>query len=140
MEEGMLLHSGDLLVGAEGRSFDSLDSGKERLTIHGYELEALFPSYMQTKAFSRSGKAENWFLAQAHGATEANPWDTAHQVASKLGYAYLVEPDLLHEAPSDPELELLSTSPSGGLNPHWPPYNPVSPGWHLGSGFTGFEA
>lgn len=135
----MLRHSGNLLIGIDGRSYESLERGPERLAIRGYELEPLFTSYMHTEAFSRTRAGENWFLARSEVTTESNPWDTAHQVAEKADYAFLVEPDLLYEAPSEPEAGLYSVPPSGGLNRHWPPYNPVSPGWHLGHAFTGFE-
>lgn len=136
----MLVHSGNLLIEVHGRSYDSLTDGPERLAIRGYGLEPLFTSHMETTAFSRHRAGENWFVAWPDVTTETNPWDTAHKVAARADYAFFAEPDLLHEAPSEePETALLAVAPKGGLNKHWPPYHPVSPGWHLGHGFSGFE-
>lgn len=60
-----------------------------------------------------------------------SPWDDAHDFAKANGYAYFVEPDVLHETLATGEV-------TQQMDAYWPPKNAVSAGWHLEKGFTGF--
>src|SRR5262249_10191557 len=78
---------------------------------------------------------DNWFLATTDSFShDVHPWDLAHRAAQASGYSFYAEPDVLQEA-----RVASSVPPTGGLNPHWPPPRPVSPGWHLLAGYTGFD-
>src|ERR1700680_524417 len=129
----MLIHSGMLLIRVAGRPYNSLMSGPGVLQLSGYQLEPLFKEYLMTSAFSPQEPADHWFLATPSAFNPDNPWDLAHAVARAAGYSFFAEPDLLQE-----NRALIGIEPTKGLNPHWPPYGPVSPGWHLLDGKTGF--
>jgi len=103
------------------------------LQLSGYQLEPLFKAHQLTPAFSAEAPADHWFLATPSSFSLDNPWDLAHAAARAAGYSFYAEPDLLQE-----NRALIGVEPTKGLNPRWPPYGPVSPGWHLSDDRTGF--
>lgn len=131
----MLIHSGMLLVKVAGRPYNSLVSAPGALQLSGYQLEPLFKAHQLTPAFSAEAPADHWFLATPSSFSLDNPWDLAHAAARAAGYSFYAEPDLLQE-----NRARFSVAPTARLNKHWPPPGPVSPGWHLLDGFTGFQS
>ena len=102
--------------------------------LRGYSIEPLSAASQEKVRLDSRGHASIWLLAKPkeHG-DDQTPWDHAHSAARELRYAHYIEPDILHERPAP-----MSGQFDGGLNPHWPPYSAVSPGWHLEPGFTDF--
>jgi hypothetical protein len=134
----VLQHSGKLLIRVSGRSYKSLVSGTEFLDPRHYDIKPLFASYQRSTAFSPEEPGDNWLLV-IPGAFDPslNPWDLAHQVARQKQYSFFVEPDLLQASFQESDAKA-RVPPTNGLDQHWPPTRPVSPGWHLEAGFTDF--
>ena len=132
-------HSGKLLIKVSAQPYNNLRLGEGVLNIPNYNLEPLFKGYQSTARFRADQRADNWFLGNPLSFVEGNPWDIAHRVASRAKYALYVEPDLLQDL-RQKALSSLPVQPTEGLNPHWPPAAPVSPGWHLLPGYTDFRS
>jgi hypothetical protein len=129
-----ILYSGNLLVKVRQRPFAGLLAGAQPLAIQGYRLAPLFNAHHATAMFSAVQPADHWLTATASAGSNLHPWDEAHRVARSAQYSIYVEPDLLQEAQAAPE-----ATAQQGFDKDWPPASPVSPGWHLADGFTGFE-
>ena len=130
----MLNYSGKLLLRSRAAPYREITSGPDRLVLPGFSLEPLFTAFQATRMFDPDEDAPHWFVALPEEVGPAeNPWDAAHRVAGQRDYTIYAEPDLLHERRVPEQL-------SGGLNGHWPPWDAVSPGWHLDSDHAGFEA
>ncbi|MBZ9765507.1 S8/S53 family peptidase [Mesorhizobium sp. CA6] len=132
--------NGQLLVKVRNQPFAVLFSATQPFAIPGYSLEPLSTAVQTRPQFTAAAAADHWLLAKpATLVDDLAPWDTAHAAASAHNYAHYVEPDILHER---------STIAPGkfdhGLNGDWPPFvdatEGISPGWHLGANFTGFES
>ncbi|HEY1561960.1 MAG TPA: S8/S53 family peptidase [Caulobacteraceae bacterium] len=136
----MALKGGEqLLVRMADSSAPRMLATRFSAVLSGYELQPLMPFappkfLTQTRPIQTPGK--RWMFARPKaGPSGATPWDEAHRAAAAFGYAHYVEPDILHERGT---LAAAPTESEGGQDPNWPPPHPVSPGWHLESGFTGF--
>jgi Subtilase family len=127
-------HSGRLLVKTRPQPFHTLLAGAQPFAIQGYRLEPLFRGHQASPMFSATTPAAHWLIATPSVGRDVHPWDEAHRVAGAAQYSIYVEPDLLQEAPSLP-----AATAQAGMDQDWPPAAPVSPGWHLADGFTGFE-
>jgi hypothetical protein len=129
------------MIKVGGRSYSSLVSGPAAFSIQGYDIEPLFKGYHATRNFSPDVPGDNWFFATPQRSIEGpqlpppdgSPWDVAHRVAAASGYSFYTEPDFIR-IPRLPR----AVSPTKGLNSLWPPFGPVSPGWHLLDSFTAF--
>lgn len=126
--------SGKLLVKVRQQPFAALLGGAQPMTVPGYRLAPLFEGHRASPMFSATQPADHWLVASPQTGRDEHPWDEAHRAAQARQYSVYVEPDLLQEVPLPPEATARS-----GLDRDWPPTSPVSPGWHLGDGFTGFE-
>ncbi|HEY1415515.1 MAG TPA: S8/S53 family peptidase [Caulobacteraceae bacterium] len=102
--------------------------------LRGYDLQPLMP--FAPRRTLTGTPTPRWLTARPKaGPSGATPWDEAHRAAAAFGYAHYVEPDILHETAT---AAATAAESERGLDPNWPPPGPVSPGWHLESGFTGF--
>ena len=73
-------------------------------------------------------------LAKPSIIIQQNPWDAAHQAAAQHSYRSYIEPDIINPVATPPPTAMATK----GLSSHFPPFQAVSPGWHLGQDFTGF--
>jgi Subtilase family len=141
--------NGQLLVKVMSEPFSAIFAASPSVLIPGYALEPLSQAPATVPSFSLAAPADHWVLARpttpaTMAAAIPNPWDAAHEAARAVGYRYFVEPDILHEREISTSHEAhitASVEAEDGLNDDWPPKpsDHVSPGWHLGAGYTGFE-
>lgn len=130
--------NGQLLIKVRAQPFVSLFAVSPAVSLPGFALEPLSHVPQRMPGFSALAPADHWMLAKpATPGPDNTPWDTAHAAAKVVNYAHYVEPDILHVRSTPPVGTL-----DGGLKDHWPPNvaanDGISPGWHLGDGFTDF--
>lgn len=141
-----LTGNGQLLVEVRGQpaaavfAITAATAGLEpvaSLARRGYTVEPLFAGRQHTvMALSPALPDDHWLLAKpAVPAPTATPWDDAHAMAAESNYAHYVEPDILHTPPPP-----TAAPPAPPPDNTWPPKGPISPGWHLQAGFSGFAA
>jgi hypothetical protein len=144
-----LKFNGQLLMKVSGEPFSAMFAVAPSVSLPGYTLEPLSHAPQASATFSLDMPADHWVLARPSvpatmAVVEPNPWNAAHAAAAATGYKHFVEPDILHEreiSPSHAVEAAASIDAESGFNKDWPPTaaQTVSPGWHLGAGFTGFE-
>ena len=134
----MLEHSGKVLIKVRGHSYNRVVSGGEFLDSRRYQIEPLCEAHQRASAVSEKEPQDIWFLVTpSYFDPGVNPWDLAHRVAREKRYSFFAEPDLLQAFARGPATRAW-VPPTSGLDQHWPPPGPVSPGWHLLPGFTDF--
>ncbi len=133
-----LRSNGQLLIRHAFPSPTAMASMAAPLPFANYKLEPLFhpPAHVAAAAARAAMPTGDptWSLAKPTVVVQQNPWDVAHQAAAQQGYTAYIEPDIMH-APDN----LPPALAAGSMNPNYPPPQPVSPGWHLGQDYTGFE-
>lgn len=129
--------SGKLLIKVKGLPFQGLMAGTGSLSLPGYTVTPLFAARQALPTFMATVPGDHWLQAEPATASARNPWDLAHEAAQTSNYLHYFEPDILHDLASGRPTE--ASGKTMDLWPPFPPGTPVSPGWHLATGFTGFE-